>query len=113
MISEAQAKPGIIRIYTSGCPKIQKKCCHKRAEPPAWVSKKRAPRKRSSNSMICAADNGGSARMIIPATTSISQTNKGIRIMVMPLQRRLTTVAMALMAETMLPTPATSKLRVQ
>ena len=52
-------------MYTSGWPKIQKKCCQSTAEPPAWVSKKCAPRNRSSSSMICAADNGGSASMII------------------------------------------------
>src|SRR5882757_6832115 len=33
--SEMVAKPGKIRIYTSGCPKIQKKCCQSTAEPPA------------------------------------------------------------------------------
>src|SRR5271170_7476769 len=38
MISEANAKQGIIRTYTSGCPNIQKKCIQSVAEPPAWVS---------------------------------------------------------------------------
>ena len=63
--------------------------------------------------MICAADNGGSARMIITATTTFNQTNSGMRMRVMPLHRKLTTVAMTLIAETMLPMPATSRLRVQ
>src|SRR4030095_10283603 len=40
MISERQGKARIIRMYTSGCPKIQKKCCQITAEPPACVSKK-------------------------------------------------------------------------
>src|SRR5262245_22297665 len=80
---------------------------------PAWVSKKREPRNRSSSSMICAADNGGSARIIIPDVTSTNQTNSGMRMSVMPLHRKLTTVAMTLIAETMLPTLLTNKPRIQ
>ena len=51
--------------------------------------------------------------MIITATTTFNQTNSGMRMRVMPLQRKLTTVAMTLIAETMLPMPAISRLRVQ
>ncbi len=43
-ISETKAKAGMIRTYTSGCPKIQKKCIQITAEPPACVSKKCPPR---------------------------------------------------------------------
>ena len=97
-------------MYTSGCPKSQKKCCHITADPPAWVSKKCAPKNRSNSSIIWAADRGGSARRIIPETTSIIQTKSGMRMSVIPLHRRLTMVVMTLRAETMLPTPLTSKL---
>ncbi len=38
------ANAGIISTYTSGWPKIQKKCAHISAEPPACVSKKWPPR---------------------------------------------------------------------
>src|SRR5580693_10082511 len=38
MISDMNAKQGMIRMYTSGCPKIQKKCIHSTAEPPACAS---------------------------------------------------------------------------
>jgi hypothetical protein len=43
-ISEMKAKEGIIKMYTSGCPKIQKKCIQIAAEPPACVSKKWPPK---------------------------------------------------------------------
>src|SRR5262245_22632922 len=36
-ISETEAKAGMTRTYTSGCPNIQKKCIQSTAEPPAWV----------------------------------------------------------------------------
>ena len=49
--------------------------------------------------MTCAAVSGGSASKIIPDTISISQTNSGIRMSVIPLQRMLTVVAMTLMAD--------------
>src|ERR1700739_2016415 len=35
MISDMKAKQGMIRTYTSGWPKIQKKCIHSTADPPA------------------------------------------------------------------------------
>ena len=43
-ISEMNANAGMINTYTSGCPKIQKKCIHSVADPPACVSKKWPPR---------------------------------------------------------------------
>ncbi len=77
------------------------------------MSKKRAPRKRSASSMICAAVSGGSASRIIPETTRFSQTKSGMRMSVIPLQRMLTVVTMTLMAETMLPMPLTNRARIQ
>src|SRR3954462_13207855 len=41
--SDKMANAGKIRIYTSGWPKIQKKCCQRTADPPAWVLKKLPP----------------------------------------------------------------------
>src|SRR5262245_7146539 len=113
MISERQAKAGMIWMLSAGGPKIRNKRGHNTAEPPACVSKKRALRKRSSRSMICAADNGDSASRIMKEVTIDSQTKSGRRSIVIPLQRRLTAVAMTLIAEAILPTPLTSKLKVQ
>ena len=44
MISDAIANAGMTSTYTSGWPKIQKKCIQMTADPPACVSKKCAPR---------------------------------------------------------------------
>src|ERR1700680_1239182 len=35
-IVETMPKPGRIAMYTSGCPKNQKRCCQSRGEPPEW-----------------------------------------------------------------------------
>ena len=63
--------------------------------------------------MICAAVSGGSAVSIINATMSISQTNSGIRINVIPRQRMLNVVAMTLTAEAKLPIPLTKMPNIQ
>src|SRR5436305_143533 len=55
--------------------------------------------------MICAADSGGSASRTIQPSTSMSQTNRGILISVIPGQRIETMVAMTLIALLMLLTP--------
>ena len=34
MISVAMPNAGTIRMYTSGCPKNQKRCCQRSVEPP-------------------------------------------------------------------------------
>src|SRR5262249_13683137 len=39
-----KSKGGNTRMYTSGCPNIQKKCIQSVADPPACVSKKWPPR---------------------------------------------------------------------
>ena len=67
MISDTNAKAGMTSTYTSGWPKIQKKCIHRTAEPPAWVSKKCAPRKRSRESITWAAVSGEMTRRTMAA----------------------------------------------
>ena len=71
-------------MYTSGWPKNQNKCCHNRAEPPAWVSKKCDPSLRSNSSMIWAAVKGGIANKISTPVASIIHTNSGSRQRVIP-----------------------------
>src|SRR5205823_14912922 len=34
-IVEIMPKPGRMAMYTSGCPKNQNRCCHRRGDPPA------------------------------------------------------------------------------
>src|SRR3712207_8761138 len=45
--SETIPKAGRIRIYTSGWPKIQKRCCQRSGSPPPEGTKKWVPKKRS------------------------------------------------------------------
>src|SRR6266550_5592036 len=113
MISEANAKAGITSTYTSGCPKTQKKCIQITAEPPACVSKKCAPRYRSTSNMICAAESGLTARITRPAMTRFSQTSNGILPSVMPGQRMQSMVAIILIAVPILPMPDDSNESVQ
>ena len=39
---------GRIRMYTSGCPKTQKRCCQSIGSPPAAGTKKPVPKTRST-----------------------------------------------------------------
>src|SRR6266851_9328539 len=87
IISDINAKQGIIRTYTSGCPKIQKKCIQSEADPPACASKKWPPRYRSTSNMICAADSGVIVIRTIPDITRLSQTSRGMRLSFIPGQR--------------------------
>ena len=100
-------------MYTSGCPKIQKKCIQIAAEPPACVSKKWPPKYRSMSSMICAAESGVSAIRTIPDITRLSQANNGIRPSVILGHREEKMVAIKLMAVPMLPNPETNTAIVQ
>jgi hypothetical protein len=55
----AKPKVGIIRIYTSGCPKNQNKCCDKIGSPPYAKSKKVVCQCLSNIIIIIAAANTG------------------------------------------------------
>ena len=57
--------------------------------------------------MICAAVSGVMAISVMALVTSISHTNSGMRISVMPLQRMESVVAMMLMAAPSVPKPLT------
>jgi len=63
--------------------------------------------------MICAAESEGNARMIMKFVTIIIQTKSGIRINVNPRQRIVRAVTITFMAETVLPTLVSSRLRIQ
>jgi hypothetical protein len=39
-IEETMPTAGRKMMYTSGCPKIQNRCCHRSTSPPAFGSKK-------------------------------------------------------------------------
>ena len=91
-------KLGRMRMYTSGCPKIQNKCCHSSGSAPADTSKNVAPKlrwklKRKSATVIT-----GTANNKRNCTTSWSQVNTGIFIRLIPGARMFNTVTMRLIA---------------
>ena len=67
-------------MYTSGWPKIQNRCWYSSGSPPAAALKKFVSKLRSKNTMISAAVTIGIANSVRNATTSIIQTNTGMRM---------------------------------
>ena len=63
-------------MYTSGCPKNQNKCCHKRAEPPFCTSKKCAPRFLSSKTMTRITVKGASKQQVGEIAAQIRKQRK-------------------------------------
>ena len=63
--------------------------------------------------MTCAAVSGVIATRVSAETHSISQQNRGMRIIVMPLQRMEMVVVMMLMAAPRVPHPVTNRLNAQ
>src|SRR5258707_12447074 len=88
MTSDITRTAGKTRIYTSGWPKIQKKCCHNTGEPPAWASKNFAPKNRSKTNMICAAESGGKKKTTKKKVTKTNPVDKNIQKKDIPLHRR-------------------------
>lgn len=70
--------PGRIRMYTSGCPKNQKRCWYRIGSPPPAGSKKVVLRFRSVSSMVIPAANTGRERRSRTAVISTDQTNRGV-----------------------------------
>ena len=78
--------PGKIRIYTSGCPKNQKRCCHKSGSPPpsAVAEKNVVPASLSKMRSARADDSTGNASSNRIATMKSDQTTNGSRKNVNP-----------------------------
>lgn len=85
---------GRMRMYTSGWPKTQNKCCQRIGMPPLDASKKFVPNKRSIISSTSAMVMAGKARTIRKEVMSVIQTNTGSRIIVSPGARILMIVTM-------------------
>ena len=81
-------------MYTSGCPKNQKRCCHRIGWPPAAGSKMWAPRCRSANNIAPALVSIGKAMSTRTLVTSMFQVKIGIRNIVIPGARMVMTVLM-------------------
>src|SRR5215210_6644157 len=90
-------------MYTSGWPKNQNRCCHSSASPPSawlknWVLTNDS---RSADSMVLHIMTDGMANRIMNDTTRLDQTNRGMRLRVIPGARSLTTVVMTATAPQM------------
>src|SRR5581483_3841143 len=106
-IVEMMPNPGKIAMYTSGCPKNQKRCCHKSGDPPPWCCsrslttspagiKKLVPATRSRMSNTHAGISTENA--INPMTDVMNQAHVqyGSRANDMPFVRKSNVVAMKL-----------------
>ena len=71
-------------MYTSGWPKIQKKCCQSIGSPPPDGTKKLVPKNRSNMSRMSATVMTGNASSSRTWVMKLIQTNIGMRISVMP-----------------------------
>src|ERR1700738_3029823 len=101
---EHKPMAGKIAMYTSGWPKNQNRCCHKRGEPPLWAAswpltvtngtKKLVPTLRSNKSRIPAENNTPNASNPRIAVINQAQQVSGMRIMDMPLTRISSVVVM-------------------
>ena len=99
-------KPGRIRMYTSGCPKNQKRCWYRIGSPPPAGSKKAVLRFRSVRSIVIAPANTGRERRSRMAVIMTDHTNRGTRSSRSPFVRILITVVMKLSAPRIDDTPA-------
>ena len=69
-------KPGIINIYTSGCPKNQNKCWYKIGSPPPATSKKEVLKFLSVSIIVIPPANTGRDNNSKTAVTTTAQPNK-------------------------------------
>lgn len=70
--------PGRMRIYTSGCPKNQKRCWYRIGSPPPAGSKKVVFRFRSVSSIVIPAARTGKESRRSTAVTRTAQTKSGV-----------------------------------
>ena len=89
---------GSTRMYTSGWPKIQNRCCHSSGSAPASTEKNVASNWRWKMSSTSATVITGMANSSRNWMTRIIQVNTGMRISDMPLVRMFNAVTIRLMA---------------
>ena len=89
---------GKIRMYTSGWPKIQNRCCHSSGSAPALTSKNVASNSRWNMSRNSATVITGIANTSRNCVTSAIQVKTGIFIRLMPGARMLMIVTIRLIA---------------
>ena len=100
IISDMTPKLGRIRTYTSGCPKIQNKCCQSSGSAPSATLKKFAPNSRSKVSKNSATEITGIANSRSSWTMKSIHVRMGIFMSVIPGALIFRTVTMRLIAPT-------------
>lgn len=103
---------GIIKIYTSGCPKNQNKCWYKIGSPPPAGSKKLVLKFRSNNNIVIAPANTGNEKINKNAVMNTAHTNNGILCNVIPGALIFNTVVIKLTAPKIEEIPAKCKLKI-
>jgi hypothetical protein len=87
-----------MRMYTSGWPKSQNRCCHSTGSPPAAGLKKFDPKKRSNIIRNSATVMTGMANNVRNCDTSVIHVKIGMRSMSIPGARMLRQVTIRLAA---------------
>ncbi len=96
MISDTMPNDGRIKMYTSGCPKIQNRCCQSNGSAPAATSKKVASNDRWNDNRKSATVMTGMAKSSRNCTTRTIQVKIGMRMSFMPGARMLRMVTIRL-----------------
>ncbi|GHE61252.1 hypothetical protein GCM10018782_39390 [Streptomyces griseoaurantiacus] len=107
-ISVITPKNGSARMYTSGWPKNQNRCCHS-SGPPFSAAKTRAPNRRSASSASNAAARTGKASSTSTLVSRMFQVKIGIRNIVIPGARMQMIVVMKLTAPRIVPKPVSAR----
>jgi hypothetical protein len=104
--------PGRIRIYTSGCPKNQKRCWYKIGSPPPDGSKNEVLKFRSVSNIVMAPARTGRDRRRRTAVIRTDHTKSGIESKVKEEDRIFMMVVMKLMAPKIEEAPARCRLKI-
>jgi len=105
-------------MYTSGCPKIQNRCCHSSELPPSSGVKKWYPNPRSSSRNKLPTISGVNANSTMKPKINIDHPYSGMRVSVMPGVLSLRTAMMISIAPAIapisaVPSPSTQKSRLR
>lgn len=103
---------GSIRIYTSGCPKNQKRCWYSTGSPPPFGSKKDVLKFLSVNNIVIAPAKTGKDNKSKNAVMNTAQTKSGVRCAVMPGDLIFSIVTIKFIAPKIEETPARCKLKI-
>jgi len=96
-------------MYTSGCPKNQKRCWKSKGSPPPSTSKNEVLKLRSVSNIVIPPANTGRDNNNKIAVNKIDQTNNGNLDIVIPPQRIFTIVQIKFIAPKIEDIPATCK----